>query len=110
MRIILLSISTLFLFSCASNLPYVDTFDVQKIENGMSMNEVQNVLGKPIKIKGSASEMIWEYKFRTLNNPRMSWQSPIKGTQPSVVGGESELYCVFANGKLIKWGSCLENC
>ena len=110
MRTILLSISILFLLNCASNLPYVDTFDVQKIENGMSMNEVQNILGKPIKIKGSDSEMVWEYKFRTLNNSRMSWQTPVKGNQPSIIGNESELYCIFTNGKLTKWGSCLEGC
>ena len=110
MRTITLSLTILFLFSCASNLPYVDTFEVQKLENGMRKNEVQNILGKPIKIKGSGSEMIWEYKFRTLSNSRMRWESPKKGNQPRVIGGESELYCVFVDGKLTKWGSCLDDC
>ena len=96
--------------SCASNLPYVDTFDVQKLEAGMSISEVQNTLGKPIKIKSENSEIIWEYKFRTMNNPRMSWQSPVKGDNPSVVGSESPLYCKFINGNLVEWGSCLSDC
>ena len=110
MKIFPLLISILFLSNCASNLPYVDTFDMQKLENGMSMNDVKSALGKPIKIKGSNSEMIWEYKFRTLDNSRMKWEDPIKGNAPSVVGGESPLYCIFVNGKLTEWGSCLEGC
>ena len=103
-------ISIFLISSCASNLPYVDTFDVQKIENGMSMDEVKSILGKPIKINGTESEMIWEYKFRTLSNQRLKWEDPVKGNSPTVIGDESELYCKFINGKLIEWGSCLQGC
>tara|TARA_Y100000996_G_C22470113_1_gene621719 strand:- start:441 stop:773 length:333 start_codon:yes stop_codon:yes gene_type:complete len=110
MKLLSLLISVLFITSCASNLPYVDTFDVQEIESGMSMSEIEGLLGKPMKVKGSESEMIWEYKFRTLENPNVSWMDPVKGNKPVVVGGESALYCIFTNGTLTKWGSCLEDC
>ena len=110
MKLLSLLISVLFITSCASNLPYVDTFDVQEIESGMSMSEIQDLLGKPIKVKGSESEIIWEYKFRTLENPSLIFLIKGKGNRPVIVGEESSIYCIFTNGILTKWGSCLEDC
>ena len=110
MRIFSLLISLIFLVGCASNLPYVDTFDVKELEGGMSMTDVKNVLGKPIKIHSTEDALIWEYKFRVLSNPRLTWEPPVKGDKPSIIGDESELYCIFENGRLLEWGSCINGC
>ena len=110
MKILLSLVSIIFLVGCATNLPYVDTFQVKELEGGMSERDVQNILGKPIKIHVKEETAIWEYKFRTLSNGRMTWDAPKKGNQPSIVGSESELYCTFKNDRLIEWGSCLDGC
>ena len=103
-------ISILILTSCASNLPYVNTFDITKLQDGMSRTEVRNILGKPILMKSVNSEMVWEYKYRTMSNPRMRWEAPRKGDSPSKVGAESDLYCIFKDGRLVEWGSCISGC
>ena len=96
--------------SCASNLPYVNTFDVTKLKDGMTKSEVRNTLGKPILMKSDNAAMVWEYKYRTMSNPKMMWENPRKGDNPSKVGGESDFYCIFKNGQLVEWGSCINGC
>jgi len=110
MKILLSFISIIFLTGCATNLPYVDTFDVKELESGMSQTDVKNILGKPIKIHSKETGTIWEYKFRTLSNTRMKWEPPRKGDNPTVIGDESELYCTFKGGRLVEWGSCIDGC
>lgn len=97
--------------SCASNLPFVNTFDVTKLKDGMTKSEVRSALGKPILMKSDNAAMVWEYKYRTMSNPRMRWENPKKGDSPSKVGGESDFYCIFNNnGQLVEWGSCIDGC
>ena len=58
MRIFSFLVSILLFAGCASNLPYVDTSDVKKLEAGMSTADVKNILGKPIKIQFLAEKII----------------------------------------------------
>ena len=105
----IISIMALLLVGC-SNLPYVDIDDAIKLEYGMDKTSVENILGYPIKISGDFSEEIWLYDYRTLENIRLQWMSPVKGNNPSEVTGSSEFYCTFNGGQLIKWGSCVGQC
>ena len=106
----IISIMALLLVGCSSNLPYVDIDDAMELQYGMQKTSVENILGPPIKISGDLSEEIWLYDYRTLENIRLQWMSPVKGNNPSKVTGNSEFYCTFNGNQLTKWGSCVGQC
>ena len=106
----IISIITLLLVGCASNLPFADINDVLQLEAGMSKSNVENILGPPIKLSGNDSKEIWLYDYRTLENKRLDWAAPVKGNSPSKINGASEFYCTFNNNQLIEWGSCIDDC
>ena len=110
---ITISLITLLLFSCASNLPYADIDDVMRLDYGMSQSKVEYILGPPVKMRGTVTEEIWLFDYRTLENKRFEWIPPIKGDAPTMgqeVKGASEFYCVFEDGRLIEFGSCISGC
>ena len=107
---ITISLITLLLFGCASNLPYTDIDDVMRLDYGMSQSKVEYILGPPVKVRGTITEEIWLFDYRTLENTRFEWIPPIKGDSPTVVKGASEFYCVFEDGRLIEYGSCITGC
>ena len=106
MRVII-SIITLLLVGCASNLPYADIDDAMELQYGMNKTKVENILGPPVKLKGTGTEEIWLYDYRLLENSRFEWMSPVKGDNPTKINGPSEFYCTFNNNQLTKWGSCV---
>ena len=109
MRIIVITI-TLLLFSCTANLPYADISDVMEIKYGMSKTKVENILGPPVKLSGDGTEEIWLYDYRTLENKRLEWVSPVKGNSPTKVKSASDFYCTFNDNQLTDWGSCIGDC
>jgi len=109
MRVII-SIITLLLVGCASNLPYADIDDAMELQYGMNKTKVENILGPPVKLKGTGTEEIWLYDYRLLENSRFEWMSPVKGDNPTKINGPSEFYCTFNNNQLTKWGSCVGQC
>ena len=109
MRVII-SIITLLLAGCASNLPYADIDDAMELQYGMNKTKVENILGPPVKLKGTGTEEIWLYDYRLLENSRFEWMSPVKGDNPTKINGPSEFYCTFNNNQLTKWGSCIGEC
>ena len=110
MKIVLTIISIILMFSCSSNLPYADIYDVKKLNSGMDVSEVQNILGKPIQISRSKEKLVYKYDYRTLENSRLLWQKPVKGFKPERIGEKSTFFCKFSNNSLIEWGSCLGCC
>ncbi len=104
-----ISIITLFLFSCASNLPYIDMDDALELKYGMDQVQVENILGPPVKISGNSQEELWKYDFRIMENQRLEWVSPIKESSSQKPTKVSEFYCTFKNDQLTEWGSCIGN-